>query len=124
MSIANKYTLLQSTFNAWKNNILEFVNKKAERIKKFKLPEKTNPLLKNSEILKELKIIQDKFVIVPIDKAASNIAFTCKKYYIQRLLLEVEIIGKISDTYKYSNINLDGIILNNNIINDRVGLKL
>jgi len=47
-----------------------------------------------------LKQLQDKFVIVPIDKASGNIAFICKRFYAKVILEELGLnhIGG-SDTY-------------------------
>ena len=35
----------------------------------------------------------------PIDKAATNIAFICKKYYVQVLLKELGLLNATSNTY-------------------------
>ena len=36
----------------------------------------------------------------PIDKAANNIAFICKKYYVQVLLKELGLLNTRSNTYQ------------------------
>ena len=36
----------------------------------------------------------------PIDKAANNIAFICKKYYVQALLKELGLLSATSNTYQ------------------------
>ena len=51
-------------------------------------------VLKNPDCLKELKRLKEQFVLVPIDKAANNIGFKCKKYFLEVLLQETK-----SNTY-------------------------
>ena len=40
--------------------------------------------------------------MVPIDKAANNVAFVCKRYYAKVLLKEMGLINGTSDTYNIS----------------------
>ena len=44
-----------------------------------------------------LENLKESYVIVPIDKAANNIGFICKKYYLGQLRKEIA-----SDTYEES----------------------
>ena len=37
--------------------------------------------------------------MVPIDKAANNVAFVCKRFYAQVLLKELGLIGSSTSTY-------------------------
>ena len=46
-----------------------------------------------------INVIQSKFVITPVDKAGSNFAFICKKYYAQVLLSEIN----SNNTFEISN---------------------
>ena len=39
-------------------------------------------MLKNPEVISYLNILQEQYVMCPNDKAASNIAFICQKYWI------------------------------------------
>ena len=53
----------------------------------------------------ELKLLHDKFVLVPTDKAANNITIVCKKYYISLIQKEIE-----SDTFEKVNLSVDNIV--------------
>ena len=64
------------------------------------VPGVVKPVLKDEEVLESLSNLHSKFVIVPIDKASSNVAIICKRYYIQKLLNEVGVPGNASPTYK------------------------
>ena len=81
--------------------------------------------LDDSDIKQELSILQDKFVITPIDKAANNIGLTCKWYsifitltelgllpqthnptYINTHLSESEVIDYVRSNFPFSRLNL------------------
>ena len=123
LSMVNKYKL-RSELDIWKESVLEKVKEKVLRFRYFKKTQKTSPALKNYAVLEALLELQNKFVMVPIDKAANNVAFICKRYYIQRLLSEVGIMGLPSDTYKISNCEPENVILNNVILGEKIGLKI
>ena len=54
-------------------------------------------------MLKDLSELPSRYVIVPIDKAANNIAIIGKCFYIHKLLAEVGVPGDSSATYRLSN---------------------
>ena len=80
--------------------MIEKVKEKIQELKRRKLPSRRNPLLQTSTIKEYLQTLHNKFVIVPVDKAANNFAFICKRYYIVRLLTEVGIPNGNSQTYQ------------------------
>lgn len=47
--------------------------------------------LKDEIITDELKLLHEKLVVVPIDKASSNDAFVCQKHYVQVLISKLRI---------------------------------
>ena len=60
----------------------------------------------------------------PIDKAANNIAFICKKYYVQVLLKELGLLNTTSNTYQQVNDTFDNFLQQQNDTLDSVfGLK-
>ena len=60
----------------------------------------------------------------PIDKAANNTAFICKKYYVQVLLKEFGLLNTTSSTYQQVNDTVHSILQQqNNIIHSIFGLK-
>ena len=62
--------------------------------------------------------------MVPIDKAANNIAFICKSFYIKRILDEVGISDLPSNTYKFCNIDVQNVIDDNIQICEKFGLQV
>ena len=56
----------------WKDKILEKVDAKIASLNTRIRPRSTNPILKNPEVKEYLKSLQEKYVLVPIDKAANN----------------------------------------------------
>ena len=49
-------------------------------------------------------------VIVPIDKAASNFPFFCKKFYISKILSEIRLNGILNPTYGFPSKENDEMI--------------
>ena len=56
-------------------------------------------MLKDPKVISYLNILQEQYIMCPIDKAATNIAFICKKYYVQVLLKELGLLNTTSNTY-------------------------
>ena len=57
-------------------------NGKRQRIKELKSKSKSSKFkqfLKDPKAISSLDILQEQYVMCPIDKAANNIAFICKK---------------------------------------------
>ena len=81
---------------------MEKVNKSIEELKgNFKFS-KVKQVSKDTKVISYLKILQEQYVMCPIDKAANNIAFICKKY-VQVLLKELDLLNTTSNTYHQVN---------------------
>ena len=57
-------------------------------------------MLTDPEVFSYLNILQEQYVMCPIDKAANNIAFICKKYFAQVPLKELGLLNTTSNTYQ------------------------
>ena len=108
--------LLPNSLNDWKKEILEKVKEKIETLKRNRLPSRRKPILQDTAIKEYLETIHNKYVIVPVDKAANNFAFICKIYYVARLLVEVGI--PIGNCQTYERLDKDY----HQIINDNIEL--
>ena len=108
---------------SWTTKILEKVDNKIANLKRKMKPQKTNPVLKQPEIINCLNELHKKFVLVPIDKAANNIAVICKKHYVEVILKEIGLSGNPTDTYKESPKDKEEIIFENLQYLDRLKLK-
>ena len=69
--------------------------------------------MKDKIFVDYLNQIHSKFVLVPIDKAANNIAIIFKRFYIEKLLFEIGLLNTPSETYKLSSRNADEVINTN-----------
>ena len=123
-SLATKYNLSETTFLSWKSKILDLVEKRINILKSRGVPGVVKPVLKDKEVLKSLSDLHSKFVVVPIDKASSNVAIICKRYYIQKLLNEVGVPGNASPTYKLSETDPNDVIFNNALLCEKFGITL
>ena len=45
-----------------------------------------NDIFQKQEVIEYLAYLQDRFVIVPVDKASNNFAIVCKTFYIHVLI--------------------------------------
>ena len=96
----------------WKAKFLELVDNTIDSLKEKVKPRKITKTLNDSKVKDCLKKIHNNFVMVPIDKADSNVAFVCKRYYIEVITKELGLDGNPSDTYEHLS-DTDA----NNIIN-------
>ena len=68
--------------------------------------EPNKQVLKTAQCLSALEDLHSRFVVVPIDKASSNIAFVCKRFYAQVLISELG-LGKAKSCSTYESIHCD-----------------
>jgi len=73
-------------YKAWRSEIL---SKCASRLEQTSTTKHTAKL-QNPAVEKYLKFLLHHLVLVPVDKAAGNIAFVCKKLYVQKLSGELK----------------------------------
>ena len=73
---------------------------------------------------KYLTEFHERYVVVPIDKAANNIAIICKRFYVFRLLQEIGVLGSESLTYQLSNKDRNEIISTNVELSEQYDLNV
>ena len=101
VSINPKVTMEE--FVDWKRKIFQEVDNKIISLKHRIKVHKTSPVLKQDAVIEYLNELHEKYVLVPIDRAANNIAIICKKYYINVILKEIEILDAGNETYEKIN---------------------
>ena len=75
-------------------------------------------------VISYLNILQEQYFMYPIVKAANNIAFICKKYYVQVLLKELGLLNTRSNTYQQVNETYYNIFQQHeNTLDSAFGLK-
>ena len=109
---------------SWKNKLLELVDFDIVKLKRKIKAQRTNPILKQSDVLDYLTSFHEKFVLTPIDKASSNVSVICKRYYVEVVLKEIGILGIGSETYEKANRSKDEIIDDNRVYSERLGYTL
>ena len=108
----------------WKNELLRKVD---ERIRSLKLkvkPKKVKQVLKQQDVIEDLRKLHDKFVLVPIDKAGNNKAIICKRYYAEVILKEIGEIGTGNSTYYKTSKNIGEIVEENIMYSKHLGLDV
>ena len=81
---------------------MEKVNKLKQLITKIQFG-KVKQVLRDPELISYLDIIQEQYVMSPIDRAANNLALLCKKYYVQVLRKELGLLNTTPNTYQEVN---------------------
>lgn len=86
------------TFRDWKVLISTKIN---DRISSLATKRNTSHSYLSKDLAAKscLSELQSKYVMVPIDKAANNVAFICKRFYAQVLLQELGLTGPSTSTY-------------------------
>ena len=123
-SLSKKYSMHAKDFENWVKIIKQKTLDKIRELKSKIVPQQSKPILENEEVKRYLKEFHDRYVVVPIDKAANNIAVICKRFYVFRLLQEIGTLGTESRTYQLSDKNRDEIISTNLELSEQYGLKL
>ena len=86
----------------------------------------TNKCLDDPVVISCLNDLQDRYVMTPVDKADSNVAFICKKYYVDVLVKELGLGNETSNTYKLiTNLSmLDVVKKHIQELNEMFGIKV
>ena len=98
-SVKNKMSPV--LYQEWKEEVLKTLDEEIKKCKeKYRYDNKARPVLWDAESIAYLNELQQNYFIVPVDKAAQNIVIICKKFYIERLIKELEINSSSgNDTY-------------------------
>ena len=107
--LSNKLGISNTAFTQWKIILIEEIDSRISKLKNSYKQRQFNQQNHN-DTLKHLDLLHQNFVLVPIDKASNNIAFVCKKFYVEVLLKEFGILGNNNFTYQRVNINKNDII--------------
>ena len=100
----------KSVCSGWKQYILNLVENKITQLKNKIKPNKVTSVLQNNTVKENLNKLQSKFVLVPIDKAANNVAFICKQFYASVIVNE---LGYNNITDNQNNLNNTYQLINN-----------
>lgn len=111
-------------FVPWRNEVLQQVDNKITSLKRKIKYRKASSVLERPDVIDDLKEIHSKFVVVPIDKAANNVALICKRYYVEVILKEVGILGNGNDTYVRSDRSKIDIVDENVNYSKRLGVEV
>ena len=93
----NKKGVPVKCFAQWISIVMGKVNKRIKELKSKVRFSKVKKVLRDPKVIFCSNILQERYVVCPIDKAANNIAFVCKKYYDQVLLKEFGLLNTISN---------------------------
>ena len=106
-----KYSVSVKHFDSWKNAFLRLVLNRITLLKKSMKIKPCSSTFDKKNVKCCLKDLHANYVITPIDKAANNVAFICKRFYVQTLVKELGISSSNTDqTYEAIKLTEDQII--------------
>ena len=100
----------------WVGTVSEKIKTRIDVLKTSRPAKPVHEVLRNRECVAALEDLKERFIITPIDKAAGNVAFICKRFYAQILLKELGLdVHTGCATYEsVERENVDRIIKNHN----------
>ena len=122
-NLKNKYKLQNDSLNAWKEKITTLLSQKIIDLRHSIHISHATPFLSDPAVIRDLKKLQDKYVIVPVDKAANNFSFICKKFYLITLVKELGFPNDSTTTYTLNKSNVNEIISSNIDFCEHLGYK-
>ena len=98
----------KSYFDNWKFSLFNMVGEQISRLSNKVVVHEVNSVFKNEDAKAELIRLHRDFVVVPIDKASSNVSFICKNHYADVIKTELKFSVNQENTLggdTYENIN-------------------
>ena len=109
---SSKFSVDVKHFDSWQHALFKILDSKISILNNSLTIKQCYSSFDKKNIRSCLKDLHSKYVITPIDKAASNVAFICKRFYAQTLVNELGISSTNSDqTYKKINQNREKLIV-------------
>ena len=120
----NKKGIPTTSFLEWINKIMTKVDIRIKQLKKKIKFKRNKQVLREPDVVTDLNDLQSKYVMCPIDKAANNTAFICKRYYVEVILKELGLNSSQSNTYQHINDTLHKVLQQqNNTLESMFNLK-
>ena len=111
----DKHKFHNGVLSSWISVVSDKIKEKILYLKEHRKEKKNlksdKQVLKNAVCQKALEDLHSQFVVVPIDKASSNIAFVCKRFYVQVLVSELGLEDSTTcSTYEKINEDVNKLI--------------
>jgi len=100
-----------SALDEWSETVKLIIKNRISKLQRRKFRVRSK-ILQDRHVKAYLSELQEKYVLVPADKAGNNIIFVCKYYYVQTLMRELglESSSTINSTYEAQTITADEVI--------------
>ena len=107
-------------FQNWKFSLLELVDNKISKYSTKIKSRAVKSAFQDPDAKAELNRLRNHFFVVPIDKAANNVAFICKHHYPHVLVSELKYnsgnhVQSEDDTYELIKISSSEIVNSHNV---------
>ena len=88
----SKNALQTEIMKPWLDRVESLIDSRIDKLSETFKPCNYKEVLKDKTVLNDLRDLQDKYVIVPVDKAAGNLALICKRHYASVLVKELGLL--------------------------------
>ena len=112
-------------FSLWFEAVMKTTKERVNALPSSKL--ESNDIFRHKDVKQYIEYLQDRFVIVPVDKASNNFAIICKKFYLEVLMKELGIANGIitgNDVYKLAKISETRFFMEHTEMNSQHNHKL
>ena len=91
--ISKTKKIAEDKFLRWKNEVLEFIDKRIADVSERFQPKEVIKVLEDPNVKNYLKSLHKSFVFCPTDKAGNNVAIICKQLYARNILKEIDLVN-------------------------------
>ena len=95
--ISNDKAIHKQHYSKWKSHTMSSLNEKIRTIENKTICESVKYIFSDHEIKNTLFSLKEDFVILPVDKAAKNVAFICKHFYALTIIKELNLDCHLSN---------------------------
>ena len=112
------------TLSEWVKSVRSSILNRIRRLK-GSMSTRAPSIFKDPQVAKMLSQLQDKYVIVPVDKAPNNIVFICKHHYFDCLIKELGIDNTLGNpTYTPTALTKEEILENHKSVLSSFGISV
>ena len=92
ITLSKKAKIKEDCLNFWYDFLMKKIKRRFHSFRNYEI--ESNDIFEQETVKKYLHDFQERFVLVPVDKASNNFAIICKTFYIEVLKKELGVINK------------------------------
>ena len=122
-SWSNRASVSERVFDDWRSTLIQKIDNRILSLSNNHKQLKS--IFEDVDVQNCLSNLQHRYVMVPIDKAANNVAFICKRFYVNVIMKELGLLGEQSPTYTIIDLSPDYIMdQHNSVLKDKFNITV